>query len=58
MRRRRRKKKTRGGRGIHDLTAHHNEYINASFRALGISPELGHYPGGGVSLFFPIEEQQ
>lgn len=48
-----------GGGGMYDLTAHPNEYIKASFGALGVPPELGHYGGcGGVSLFFPADGRQ
>lgn len=42
-----------GGGGMYDLTAHPNEYMKASFRALGVPPEPGHYGGGSASLFFP-----
>lgn len=48
-----------GGGGVYDLTAHPNEYIKASFGALGVPPELGHYGGGGgASLFFPTDGRQ
>lgn len=53
-RRRRRKDGGRAGGGMYDLTAHPNEYIKASSRALRVPPEPGHYGGGGggASLFF------